>query len=198
MIGSLRGKVLERSVDTTVLLEVSGVGYLVQVTPRTLAELEPTTNAFLHIHQHIREDSNMLFGFATRAERDTFHVLISTHGIGPSLALAILGVHSPAALVDIIASADVGGLTIVPGVGKKTAERLLIELKNKLDLPILQPIQSGDADGPTSAVADVREALLSLGYGLDEIREALRHVSMEHDPSEMLRQALSALGTSHA
>jgi Holliday junction DNA helicase RuvA len=82
MIGSLRGKVLERN-DATALLEVGGVGYLVQVTPRTLAELEPTSNAFLYVHHHIREDSQVLFGFMSRAERDTFNILIGTHGIGP-------------------------------------------------------------------------------------------------------------------
>ena len=128
MIGSLRGQVLERGLDGVVLLEVGGVGYLVTVTPRTLAELEPTTSAFLYVHHHIREDAQTLFGFPTRDERATFDVLIATHGVGPSLALAILATHSPAALVDIVAGADLAALTLVPGVGKKTAERLLVVL----------------------------------------------------------------------
>ena len=194
MIGSLRGKLLERN-DATALLEVGGVGYLVQVTPRTLAELEPTSNAFLYVHHHIREDSQVLFGFMSRAERDTFNILIGTHGIGPSLALAILGVHTPASLIDIVASGDLAGFTVVPGVGKKTAERLLVELKNKLDLPIL----SGPAiEGAATPMAEVREALAGLGYGNEEIREALKGVTATGDTAEMLRQALSMLGSSRA
>ena len=90
MIGSLRGTVLERHGEGTTLVEVSGVGYLVTVTPRTLAELEPTLPAFLYIHHHIREDAQTLFGFSSRVERDTFNILIATHGIGPAMAMAIL------------------------------------------------------------------------------------------------------------
>ena len=90
MIGSLRGRVLERVNDSTVLIEVAGVGYVVTVTPRTLAELEPTTDAFLHVHHHVREDAELLFGFLDRDERRTFGVLIETNGIGPTLAMAIL------------------------------------------------------------------------------------------------------------
>ena len=103
MIGSLRGAVLERTEDSCALLEVSGVGYFVSVTPRTLAELEPGASAFLYVHHHIREEAQTLFGFLHRDERTTFQVLIATHGIGPALALAILGTHAPAALVDIVA-----------------------------------------------------------------------------------------------
>ena len=91
MIGSLRGSVLERHTDSEVLLEVAGVGYLVNVTPRTLAELEPGASVFLHVHHHIREDAQTLFGFLRREERATFQVLIATHGVGPALAMAILG-----------------------------------------------------------------------------------------------------------
>ena len=115
MIGSLRGEVLERGLDGVVLLEVGGVGYHVTVSPRTLSELEPTTTAFLYIHHHIREDAQTLYGFAAREERTTFNVLIATHGVGPSVAMAILATHSPSALVDIVASGDVASLTLVPG-----------------------------------------------------------------------------------
>ena len=140
MIGSLRGEVLERGLDGTVLVEVGGVGYLVIVSSPTLAELEPTTSVFLHVHHHIREDGQTLYGFAARDERATFQVLIGTHGVGPALAMAILATHSPAALVDIVAGADLGALTLVPGVGRKTAERLLIELKSRLSVPVLDPV----------------------------------------------------------
>ena len=134
MIGSLRGRVLERLSDSTVLVETAGVGYVVNVTPRTLAELEPTTDAFLHIHHHVREDAETLFGFLDRDERRIFGQLIETTGIGPVLAMSILATHSPRTLVDLVVSGDVAGLTAVPGVGKKTAERLLLELKDRLKL----------------------------------------------------------------
>jgi Holliday junction DNA helicase RuvA len=102
MIGSLRGTVLARMTDGEVLLEVQGVGYRVQVAPRTLAELEPTTPAFVYIHHHIREDAQVLYGFLSRDERLTFELLVKTNGIGPALAMAILSTHSPAALRDIV------------------------------------------------------------------------------------------------
>lgn len=194
MIGSLRGTVLERGLDGTVLMEVGGIGYVVTVTPRTLAELEPTSTVFLHVHHHIREDAQTLYGFAGRDERTAFGVLIATHGVGPALALAILGTHQPAALVDIVASADVAALTLVPGVGKKTAERLLVELKNRLSVPVLDPVGGGG----TSAVGDVREALAGLGYADTEIRDVLRELPADGEPAEMLRDALKALGARRA
>ncbi len=196
MIGSLRGQVLERGLDGTVLLEVGGVGYLVTVTPRTLAELEPTTAAFLHVHHHIREDAQTLFGFTSRDERSTFDVLIATHGVGPSLALAILATHSPSALADIVAGGDLASLTLVPGVGKKTAERLLVELKSRLSVPVLESVSNGVGGG--SAVADVREALSGLGYASEEIRDVLRDLSGGQDAASMLRDALKVLGAKRA
>jgi Holliday junction DNA helicase RuvA len=197
MIGSLRGTVLERTEEGVALVEVGGVGYLVSVTPRTLAELEPGSPVFLHVHHHIREDSQQLFGFLGRDERTTFQVLINTHGIGPSLALAILGTHSPSALVDIVATSDQAALTLVPGVGKKTAERLLIELRNRLNLPMLDPVPVGGGGGGT-AMGDVREALAGLGYGQEEIRDALRELPSTSDASVLLRDALKLLGAKRA
>lgn len=198
MIGSLRGTVLERTDESTALVEVGGVGYLVAVTPRTLAELEPGSSAFLYVHHHIREDAQTLFGFLSRDERTTFQVLINTHGIGPALALAILGTHSPSALVDIVATADLGALTLVPGVGKKTAERLLVELRNRLNLPMLDPLPVGGASGGSTAIGDVREALTGLGYGQEEIRDALRDLPSSADAATLLRDALKLLGAKRA
>ena len=196
MIASLRGTVLERGRDATVLVEVGGVGYQVTVTPRALAELEPGTPAFLHVHHHIREDAQQLFGFLARDERATFQDLIGTHGVGPALAMAILATHTPGALVDIVAGGDVGALTLVPGVGKKTAERLLVELRNRLSVPVLETV-GGTAAGGT-AVGDVREALAGLGYGADEIRDALREVPSSDDAAALLRDALKLLGARRA
>ena len=198
MIGSLRGEVLERQHDGVVLLEVGGVGYRVLVSPRTLAELEPTTSAFLHVHHHIREDAQTLYGFANRDERAMFQMLITTHGVGPAMAMAILATHPPAALVDVVAAADVGALTMVPGVGRKTAERLLVELKNRLSLPTLDGSPVAGAGGG-SAIGDVREALAGLGYGADEIRDTLRELpATTADAPTMLREALTLLGARRA
>jgi Holliday junction DNA helicase RuvA len=197
MIGSLRGTVLERSNDGEVLLEVAGVGYRVQVTPRTLAELEPTTSAFLHVHHHVREDAQVLYGFASRDERLTFELLLKANGVGPSLAMAILATHAPAALRDIVAAADLASLCVVPGVGRKTAERLLVELKNRLAVPDVDVVAAVGA-GASSPLADVREALGQLGYGSDEIRDVLRDVTATGDASTLLREALSLLGARRA
>jgi Holliday junction DNA helicase RuvA len=196
MIGSLRGRVLERISDSTALVEVAGVGYVVHVTPRTLAELEPTTEVFLHVHHHVRDDAETLFGFLDRDERRTFAVLIETNGIGPTLAMSILATHSPRALVDIVIGGEVAGLTAVPGVGKKTAERLLLELKDRLNLPTIdEPRPAGERQG---SVTDVRDALAGLGYDDNEIRNVLREITIGDDAAAMLREALSLLGARRA
>ena len=196
MIGSLRGEVLERGLDGVVLLEVGGVGYQVTVSPRTLSELEPTTRAFLYVHHHIREDAQTLYGFATRDERSAFDVLIATHGVGPAVAMAILATHSPLALVDIVGAGDLAALTLVPGIGRKTAERLLVELKNRLSIPVLDPV---GAPGAATAVGDVRGALAGLGYGPEEIREVLRDLPTDGaDAANLLRDALKSLGARRA
>jgi len=197
VIGSLRGVVLERGFDGVVLLEVGGVGYNVVVSTRTLPELEPTTSVFLHVHHHIREDGQTLYGFVGRDERSTFQTLIATHGVGPALAMAILATHPPAALFDIVASGDLAALTMVPGVGKKTAERLLVELKNRLSIPVLDTVGGGGGGGG-SVVGDVREALAGLGYAPEEIREALRELPTDTDAATLLRDALKLLGARRA
>ena len=197
MIGSLRGEVLERNPDSTVLIEVGGVGYLVTVSQRTLAELEPATNAFLYVHHHIREDTQTLYGFASREERGTFQVLIGTHGVGPALAMAVLATHPPLAIVDIVANNDVAAMSLVPGVGKKTAERLIVELRDRLSIPVLE--RAGvSGGGQSSVVADVREALTGLGYGTDEVRDVLRDLSGDADAPSLLREALKSLGARRA
>ena len=195
MIGSLRGVVLERSSESTVLLEVGGVGYLVNVTPRTLAELEPTSQAFLHVHHHVREDAVTLFGFRERTELIAFETLLGAHGVGPTMAMAILATHSPHVLVDIVATADTAALTMVPGVGKKTAERLMIELKGKMNIPMLDIEPNGAAP---SVMGDVRDALIGLGYSADEVRLVLREVGAVSSPEEALRSALTMLGARRA
>lgn len=204
MIASLRGEVLERWDDSTVLLGVNGVGYAVTVLARALGELEPTTGAYLYIHHHIREDEQTLYGFVSREELTTFKTLIGTHGVGPALALSVMSTFPPATLVEIVAAGDHVALTAVPGVGKKTAERLLVELKGRLALPMLGG-GGGGASGaaiPSSAVGTVREALAGLGYGTDEINHTLREVvdggNGSGDPAALLRDALKVLGARRA
>lgn len=192
MIGSLRGTVLERLSDGTALIEVGGVGYTVHVTPKALAELEPTSPAFLYVHHHIREDAQLLFGFLGRDERTLFQTLIAAHGVGPAMAMSILATHSPSTLVDIVASSNLSALTLVPGVGKKTAERLLVELRGKLKISVEVDAAS------SSAVGEVQQALVNLGYSESEIREALRDLGGTSDSASMLRSALSFLGARRA
>ncbi len=190
MIGSLRGEVLERELTGTALVEVAGVGYIVHVTERTLAELEPGAKVFLHVHHHVTETNEALFGFLQRDERLTFQSLIKINKVGPSLAMAVLATHTPGSLVDIVAANDAGALSLVPGIGKKTAERLLVDLRGSFSLPSIEPSGSSSASSP---VGEVREALAGLGYGSDEIRAVLRELPSDADASTLLRDALKTL-----
>jgi len=194
VIGSLRGHLLERFDLGEVLVEVAGVGYRVVVTPTTAVRLgEVGTEVFLHVHHHIREADQTLYGFLERAERSCFETLLSAHGVGPSLALSVLGVHGPAELARVLADDDLAALCLVPGVGKKTAARLLVELKNSLDLPIDGVPVTGDGTpvGRT-AVSEVQEALGGLGYSPDEVRTVLVDLGGD-DPAVLLREALQRL-----
>ena len=197
MIGSLRGTLLDRSLTGEILLEVGGVGYRVQAGPATSARLgDLGTEVFAWIHHHVREDADTLYGFASKDERDAFEALLGAHGVGPALAMAILSVHPPVNLARVLADDDVAALCLVPGVGKKTAARLLIELKAKLDVPLADVASvAGTAGGPgpsPSARADVRDALAELGYGPEEIAEATRELP-DGDPGTLLKEALRRL-----
>ncbi len=194
MIGSLRGCVLDRS-GTEVLVEVAGIGYRVLVTPALSAEMVKGEEAFVHVHHHRREDAELLYGFGTIEERRVFETLIGTHGVGPALALAILSVHSPGGLVDAVAANDVAALCLVPGVGKKTATRLLVELSSRLSAaPIdLAGLETGGSVAAPGAKADVREALSGLGYAAEEIGRTLGDLPDDLDSAELLRRALQRL-----
>lgn len=197
MIGSLRGELLDRTLAGEVLVEVGGVGYRIVVSPATAVAIgEVGATVFVHVHHHIREDAQTLYGFATRDERIAFEALLSAHGVGPALALAILSIHPPAALARVLADDDLAALCLVPGVGKKTAQRLLVELKSKLDIPDLDAgtRSGGDAGSAAPSVrSDVTDALAGLGYGPDEIRDAIRDLPADGDPSVLLREALKRL-----
>ena len=192
MIGSLRGRLLDRGADE-ILIEVGGIGYRVTVTPATVVAIgDLGDDVFVYVHHHVREDAQTLYGFPTRDERACFEILIGAHGVGPSLALAILSVHSPESLRRTLADDDVASLCLVPGVGRKTAARLLVELKSRLDVPDvdLAAVTAAPSGAERSVRADVREALVGLGYGPDEIRAALADLDDDGDPAIALKHAL--------
>lgn len=198
MIGSLRGTLLERG-DDQLLVEVGGVGYQVIVSPTTaLSAGDVGEEAFLWVHHHIREDNQSLYGFVSADAKRCFTALIGAHGVGPALALAILSVHGPADLARVLAEDDVAALCLVPGVGKKTAARLLVELKSRLDIPLdigpAGPVsRSTEATGTAAARADVRDALTGLGYGTEEIRDVLSDLPDDDDAGVLLKHALQRL-----
>ena len=195
MIGSVRGTVLERTSTGEALIEVAGVGYRVLVPSGALGDLHPGTTTFLFTHLHVREDAMLLYGFLTRDERDTFETLIATTGVGPKLALAMLSIHSPSALRRAVLDDDLAALVLVPGVGKRTAQRLLVELKERLDLP---EIDLADLDAAPTPRAEVRAALAGLGYGPDEVRVVLAQLddatAANASVEDLLREALKLVG----
>lgn len=195
MIGSLRGTVLERTTGGEVLLEVAGVGYRVAVPAGALAALEPGGPAFLFTHLVVREDALSLFGFPDRDQRDTFEALMSASGVGPKLALAVLSVHSPPALRRAVLEGDLDALTLVSGVGKRTAQRLMIELAAKLGSPLPE---LGADGGAAPARAEVRAALEGLGYGADEVRDVLGRLPGDGPVEALLREALKLLAGDRA
>jgi Holliday junction DNA helicase RuvA len=198
MIGSLRGTLIDRCRDE-VLVEVGGpdggTGYRVLVAPATSLGLGAVGDVVrVHVHHHVREDAQTLYGFLTAEDRRTFEVLLSAHGVGPALAMAILTTLPPAELRRALATNDVDALCAVPGVGKKTAARLMLDLSSKLaaevDLDELVPAAPGANAG---AQADVREALMGMGFAADEVRRVMADLPDSGDAGELLRVALQRL-----
>ena len=198
MIGSLRGRLAARSERGEAIVEVGGVGYRVSVSPPTLAALgEVGGEVVVHTHLHVREDALTLYGFAGHDERDCFEALLGAHGVGPSLALAIVSVHPPSQLRRVLVEGDLDALTLVPGVGRKTAARLLIELKERLDVPELaMAVPDGNGNGSSSPLAELRVALSGLGYEAEEVRRVSRQLPAEADLETLLRSALRLLAAS--
>ncbi len=209
MIGYLRGQVVDRTLKGELTVDVGGVGYRVIVPTGQLARIvsaqsiSGASEVTLFVHTSVREDAITLYGFQTPDDRTCFEVVLTAHGVGPSLALAILNVHTPDSLRSALATDDVDALTAVPGVGKKTAARLLVELKSKLadlndyDGAIAAAGDASPAFDPKFKVdpkADVRAALSGLGYGTEEIRAVTRRLPDDvTDPSTLLKHALALL-----
>ena len=191
MIGSLRGRLLDRGADV-LLVEVGGIGYRVTVGEATLRSVGAVgAEVLLFVHHHVREDAETLYGFTSVGELRCFEAMLGANRVGPNLALKILGTHDPAALGRLLAAGDVDALTLVPGVGAKTAQRLLVELQATLKVPELGAAEGAPAsDG---AQSDLRAALAQLGYRDDEVAPVVAALPAEGDLSDLLREALRRL-----
>jgi Holliday junction DNA helicase RuvA len=190
VIASVTGRVAGVQPDGAVV-EVGGIGLLVQCAPGTIASLRPGTTATLHTALVVREDSLTLYGFSTADERATFELLQTASGVGPRLAQAVLAVHSPDAVRRAVATDDLGALTLVPGIGRKGAQRIVLELKDRLG-------PAGETAAPSASAesgvrSQVRDALVSLGYAAREADEAARLAPEDGDVGQALKTALRTL-----
>jgi Holliday junction DNA helicase RuvA len=199
MIASVRGRVAAVSPDGAVI-EVGGVGLAVHCAPGTLAGLRPGAQARLATSLVVREDSLTLYGFADDDEKQLFELLQTASGVGPRLAQAVLAVHTPDAVRKAIANADTAMLTQVPGIGKKGAERLILELRDRIG-----PVAVGAAGIPAGTVGaawqeQVRQALVGLGWTVGQADQAIANVAATVDGDSppvpvLLKQAIRLLGT---
>lgn len=189
MIGSIRGKIIFKN-EKCLIVEANGVGYKISVSPDTLSKA-PKLNEeiFLSIHTHVREDSLDLFGFLNREELEFFEMLLNVSGIGPRSALAILGIATIETLRKAIGTGDTAYLTKISGIGRKTAEKIVIELREKI------ANDNSEKSGTSlQGELDALEALKSLGYSQNEARDALKKVSAGTDTNSKIREALKILG----
>lgn len=202
MIGRLTGKLIEESADGTVLLDVSGVGYEITVPLGTVgrAAADPSGPLTLFIHTHVREDALLLYGFATREDRAAFRVLIGISNIGPKIGTSILSALSASELAAVVARGETARLTAIPGVGKKTAERIVLELKDKLILPAASLPRAPGAPAapppPTGKAELLHGALTRMGFRPAEAERALTALGarVEAEPlGDLVRDALAIL-----
>ena len=192
MIGRITGKLLAKQ-PPQIIVDVQGVGYEIDVPISTLYQL-PATGAELTLFTHltVREDAHLLYGFATEQERTVFRQLLKISGVGARTALSVLSGMSVNDLHVAVSQQDTGRLTKIPGIGKKTAERLLLELKDKLKITVMLT----PAAAAASASSDVVNALLSLGYNDKEASWAVRQLSADASVNDGIRQALKLLSKS--
>ncbi len=198
MIGLLRGRLLEKR-PNQVILDVSGVGYLVAVPLSTFAALgELHAEVTLLIHTHVREDTLSLYGFLSAREKHVFELLLGASGVGPSLSLKILSGMNVEELVPAIRGGDIARLTKIPGVGRKTAERMVLELKDRLDAVAAETDKPAPAS-PAGVEADVKSALINLGYDDRTAESAVAEAKRDAGTAsfeKLLRHTLAALSRS--
>jgi Holliday junction DNA helicase RuvA len=193
MIGRLSGTLLEKN-PPQILVEAGGVGYEVEVPMSTFYNLPATGERIVLLtHLVVREDAHLLYGFGTEAERRAFRQLLKISGVGARIALSVLSGMSVAELVEAVAAQESGRLVKVPGIGRKTAERLLLELKGKLGGEGVSGIA---VNRPRPVASDVMTALLALGYSDREAQLAVKQLSEGLSVSESIRQALKSLAKS--
>jgi Holliday junction DNA helicase RuvA len=196
MIGSLRGKLIEKR-PNQLLVDVNGVGYQVQIPLSTFAGLGALhAETSLLIHTHVREDQITLYGFVTAREKQCFELLISASGVGPSLALKILSGMSIEELVPAIRKSDLAQLVKIPGVGRKTAERIVVELRDKL--VVIDVPEAGKPSTRSQLEDDVASALMNLGYDTKSVERAVEksRAASGNDFEKLLRSSLQILGSS--
>src|SRR5438552_11427246 len=185
MISRLRGKPVA-STPEGLVLDVGGVGYLVAATPSAVRKADGAEELVVETYLHGREDVLQPYGFAERAERRLFVQLLSVNGVGPKVALAIVSGSPPEELRRAIVREDAARFQAIPGIGKKTAERIVLELKEKLATTPIAPVAAADLDDHVVA----RNALVELGYSLTDAERALAETDADAGPAERVRQAL--------
>ena len=186
MISRLRGTPVGRRTDGSLVLDVGGVGYLVQATPSVLRKADGAAELIVETYMVVRQDVLQLYGFADTDERELFELLLGVQGVGPKVALAIVSGSAPAELRRAIARDDTARFEAIPGIGRKTAQRVVLELKEKLGSVVGVPEPAGT--GSPHLVA--RDALVELGYSLLDAERALAQVDPELAPEERVRLAL--------
>ncbi len=192
MIGSLRGRIASKA-PPQLTVEVSGVGYEVEAPMSTFFHL-PAVGAEVHLLTHlvVREDAHMLYGFATEDERRLFRALIKVSGVGPKIALALLSGVSVADFNHSVQAQDISSLTRVPGIGRKTAERLIVEMRDRLVVPQLSTGTAGESGGASPA-NEAYDALIALGYRPAEATRLLKAAGPgTHSTEELIRRALQS------
>ena len=195
MISQLRGTLITKEASSS-LIDVAGVGYEIATSLQTFSQL-PKLNQELSIYTHfvVREDAQLLYGFYTSSERDIFRILIKINGIGPKVALAILSHLNLAELSQTIANNDINKIIAVPGIGKKTAQRLMLELADKLENIIPTATITTTKVAEANAKIEAQQALLNLGYNQQQIDKWLQQVTIDMSVEDILHSVLRKIGS---